>query len=149
MRRLDRCSQWPVHSGDEPLGSGAHAEGAAQPRGSDCGLLARQPGVASSRHHTASVTSVPGGEPPQPEWTGTRCRPPLHSRLHPGPKASGAVVNPAGPNLPPPRWELHQIVPRHSTDCARCPSQSEEPQLCSGGRVVASSDRKLACDSVI
>lgn len=173
VRRHDRRGQRPVDGGDEPLGSGAHAEGAAQPRGADRGLLARQPGVTGPRHHTESATNVLRQERPQPKRTGTRCRASLHTRLHPGPKAIGAVVNPAGPNLPRPRREPNQIVPRHPTDCAhrrtaeiiwmrlrsrvqpqlltrdQCPVRfSRRIRCCVRGRV-ASSDRKLACDSVI
>ena len=100
----DCGSQRPVDSRNEPLGAGAHAEGAAQSGGANRGLLAWQPGIAGpdheqAAHHAESIQNVLYWEQPWPKWTGTRYCTSLHTGLNPGPKAFRTVVDPAGPSL--------------------------------------------------
>lgn len=128
----DRGGQRPVDSGNEPLGAGAHAEGAAQPGGAHRGLLARQPGIDQEQaaHHTESTQNVLYRERPWPKWTGTRYCTSLHTGLNPGPKAFRTVVDPAGPSLswPGGNWSRSCHVTRQT-------ALTNTP-LCSYGHVV-------------
>lgn len=130
----DRGSQRPVDSRNEPLCSGAHAQGAAQPGGAYCGLLARQPGIArpdhKAAHHAESTLNVLYRERPWPKWTGTRYCTSLHTGLNPGPKAFRTVVDPAGLRLswPGGNWSRSCHVPRQTA--------LTNTLLCSYGHVV-------------
>lgn len=66
VRRHDRGGQQPVDGRHEPLGAGAHAEGAAQPRGPHRHLLARQSGIARPGPKPRCALPHPRTECPTP-----------------------------------------------------------------------------------